>query len=94
MKKQTISELWNGNLTPSEHFRDHDPELQHLEHLLAQHQSELNAILPAPAQDTFSFYHKCVTDYTTLLTERAFCDGFSLGLKLLSEAFFSQNEPA
>ena len=91
--KSTISDLWNGNLAPSQHSRNHNPELQHLEQLLIRHRSELNATLPAPAQATLSCYYKCVTEYTALLTERAFCDGFSLGLKLLSEAFFDRDTP-
>lgn len=94
MKKQTISELWNGTLTPIQHFRGHDPELEHLEHLLTRHRSELNATLPVPAQATLSCYYECVTEYISLLSERAFCNGFSLGLKLLSEAFSDQAAPA
>ena len=92
--KKTISELWNGNLAPIQTFREHNPELQALEQ---QTQHKLDAFaeeLTEPLQKRLESYNNSLTEYIVLLTERAFCDGFSLGLKLLSEAFFDQNTPA
>ena len=92
--KKTISELWNGNLSPIQTFREHNPEIQVLE----QHtQRKLDAFaeeLTEPLQKRLASYNNSLTEYIVLLTEQAFCDGFSLGMKLLSEAFFDQDTPA
>ena len=92
--KSTISQLWNGNLAPIQTFREHNPELQALEQH-AQHKLDAFAEeLTEPLQKRLESYNNSLTEYIVLLTERAFCDGFSLGLKLLSEAFFDQDPPA
>lgn len=91
--KSTISDLWNGNLAPIRTFREHAPELQALEQQAQHRLDALAEELPEPLQKSLESYNNSLTDYMVVLTERAFCDGFSLGLKLLSEAFFDQDTP-
>lgn len=39
-------------------------------------------------------YNDCISEYIAEVSEQAFCDGFSLGMKLLSEALWENENNA
>ena len=91
---KTISQLWNGDLAPIQYFREHNPEIKHLEQLSQRNLDKLVSALDEPLQKLLDPYNNCISKYMVVVSEQAFCDGFSLGLKLLSEALFDQAAPA
>ena len=91
---KTISQLWNGDLAPIQDLSTHNPELKALEPLIEHNLTTLTDHLSAPLRSLFQNYSDCIDEYFLLAREQAFCDGFSLGMKLLSEAFSVQNTPA
>ena len=94
MTKPTITQLWNGELSPVQTFRKHNPEIQELEQLSQRNLDKLAERLDEPLQRLLERYNKRLTEYIVLLTEQAFCDGFSLGMKLLSEALWESEKEA
>ena len=82
---QTISELWNGNVAPCEHCGSHDVQANRLSSLLAQHRNVLMDRLTDEQTELLQKYVDCSEDYLLRLLELAFCEGFSLGSKLIIE---------
>lgn len=91
---KTISQLWNGDLAPIQDLESHNPELKALDQAIQHTFEELEETLQDPHLSRFRTYNDSVGEYIAATCEQAFCEGFSLGLKLLSEAFFDQNTPA
>ena len=83
---QTISELWHGNIAPSEHCGSHDPQANELIVLMERNRSQLSKSLTESQMETFQKHIDCCEEYLLRMTEIAFCDGFSLGCKLTTEA--------
>ena len=83
--KRTITALWNGNLAPCDRCGADDPELFHLIDLMERNRENLYEITDPQQQKIFEKYVVCADEYLELLTERAFCDGFCLAGKLLTE---------
>lgn len=84
--KNAIIDLWNGNIAPYEHCGSHDPELNHLICLMERHHDALCEYLPASQKDIFQKYIDCSEEYQLRVLELAFCEGFCLGGKLITEA--------
>lgn len=82
----TIADLWTGSIAPCEHCGAHDPEINELHALMRRHRESLCREIDAKQQETFQKYIDCSEEYLLRLTERAFCDGFCLAAKLLTEA--------
>ena len=83
---QTISDLWNGDIAPSEHCGVHDPEVKDLLALRERNHKALCGGLTAAQAEIFQKYIGCTEEYTFRMMELAFCDGFCLGSKLVTEA--------
>lgn len=83
---QTITELWNGNIAPVEHCGDHDPELNRLFRLMERNREALGGGLTEAQMETFQKYIDCSDEYLLRMLEIAFCDGFTVAAKLLTEA--------
>ena len=83
---QTITDLWNGNLAPYEHCGSQDTEANHLIALMERNSNALLEGLTASQKETFQKYVDCSEEYLIRMLELAFCNGFSLGCKLTSEA--------
>ncbi len=83
---KTIMKLWNGELDPIRYLGTHNTEIKHLETLM---QRNLEKLVPSVGKATATVldaYTDCVDEYATTIAEQAFCDGFSLGAKLVAEA--------
>lgn len=83
---ETILELWNGNIAPCEHCGSHDPQVNHLLSLLERNREKLCGELTDTQAEIFQKYIDCSEEYLLRMLELAFCDGFSLGSKLVIEA--------
>ena len=81
-----LTELWNGNLSPVVDSGKHDPEIEDLRRLMVHNGEKLSATLNEAEKNTFQNYISCVEEYLTLSEEHAFCDGFRLACKFLTEA--------
>lgn len=87
--KPTIEALWDGNVASAENCGVGDPEIEKLVTLIERHKDRLSEELWNPQKEIFEKYADCTDEFTTLLCRRAFCDGFSLACKLLSESLSS-----
>lgn len=85
--KSTISKLWNGNIAPVEKLGKHNPEIHNLIGLISRNVENLEKLLNEEQKVVLEKYVCCTDEYWTLITEQAFCEGFSLGSKLLAESF-------
>ena len=83
---QTIKDLWNGNLAPGEHCGAHDVEANQLIGLMERNREDLSKGLTAAQSELFQKYIDCCDEYLLRMLELAFCDGFCLGSKLITEA--------
>ena len=83
---QTLTDLWNGNIAPSEHCGAHDPLVRELFHLTEKNRKTLFEGLTAAQTEICQKYIDCSEEYMFRMLELAFCDGFSLGSKLAMEA--------
>lgn len=87
--KNTIAELWNGNLDPVRYYGVDNHETKLLEELMARHAEKLEKELGEQAKDIFSRYCECVNDYVALMGQQAFCDGFCLDGRIVAEALIA-----
>ena len=82
---QTISDLWNGNIAPCEHCGSHDPVINNLIGLLERKREILSRGLTEAQMVTFQKFIDCSDEYLLRMMELAFCEGFSLGGKMIME---------
>ena len=88
----TIANLWNGNLEPIRYLGQNSKEIKQLENLLERNQEKLEETLTEISKKLFEKYNDCMNEYILLTTEQAFCDGFCLGVKIISEALNGAEE--
>ena len=81
-----IFDLWNGNIAPCEHCGSHDPELNHLSVLMERHRETLGKELSEAQNEVLQKYMDCAEEYHMRMLELAFCDGFCIASKLLTES--------
>ena len=84
--KQTIARLWNGDLSPIQHFGVNDTEIKQLEELMQRAIEKAEQNLDEAQKKMFENYMELVNEYIIVITENAFCDGFCMGSKILVEA--------
>lgn len=84
--KREIRELWNGNIVPCERCGVDDPNMTELAALMARNKSALREKLTPQLQELFEKYIDCSEEYLLLMMEYAFCDGFSIASRLLTES--------
>ncbi len=84
--KHTMELLWNGQLAPGATSGVHDPEMERLSMLLDRNRTKLDQVLDEAQKGLFERYASCADEFTYLSAAQAFCDGFSLAARLLTEA--------
>lgn len=82
---QTITDLWNGNVTPCEHCGSHDPDVNRMIGFIERNRDALYEGLTAAQKETFQKFIDCSEEYLLRMLELAFCDGFCLGGRLVME---------
>lgn len=81
-----LTELWNGNIAPMERYGQNDREINNLTKLIEKNESNLITTLNDDQKITFEKYTDCLDEYSSLMTQHAFCQGFRLGCRFLTEA--------
>ena len=82
-----IEELWYGTLNPHEQFGRSNPQMRRLEALMQDHLQKLSDHLDEEGREALKKYSTCMDEYLIASGEQAFCDGFSVGARIISEAF-------
>ena len=82
-----IADLWNGNLAPVKKLGRDDPELQKLIDLIGRNGKRLETLFSKEQLELFGKYNDCTDEYWSLMAEKAFCEGFSFGIRFMAEAF-------
>lgn len=85
--KTMITKLWNGDFSPIENCGKNDPQTQELIRLMELSRDKLYRSLSEAQQPLLENYTINTSEYISLLSEQAFCEGFSLCARLLTEAF-------
>lgn len=84
--KPTLEKLWNGGIAPYESCGVNDPEILNIIDLMKTNKEALEKELNQQQMSALEKYLACYDEYDYLLTVHAFCSGFSLASKLLTEA--------
>ena len=85
---RTIEARWNGELAFCEHCGAHDSEANRLIRETAKNRDALLAQLPQKQQMLLQSYVDQTERYTLRMMELAFRDGFSVGVRLLTEGLY------
>ncbi len=83
---ETIIKLWSGTLDPIHYLGQNNTEIKQLEALMQRNLEKLQATAGKTSVSILDAYTDCIDEYATSIAEQAFCDGFSLGVKLVVEA--------
>ncbi len=90
INKKTISKLYNGEICPVE---VHPPKtLEYKETLsrITYIEKQIFCFLSDDKKHLLEEYYEVMNKNSSSLSEQAFIDGFSLGLKLSAEAFIEE----
>ncbi len=85
--KTTISELFNGNLSPWGEREKVSPDEARLVALLERHEKKLMELLTQEGKEILEKFLDCKEELFYLSCEEVFCKGFSLGIRLAAESF-------
>lgn len=87
-----LIDLFNGNLEPHSHIEDNDSRCKNLRRLIERHHDTLSTELGKTERAVFEKYNDCINEYEYIITEKAFCDGFNLAVRIISEAMCSSEK--
>ena len=84
--KNTIIDLWNGNLSPCNDSPYRKKEISDLVKLIDRHKESLIQELSETEKELIKKIDECQFELTLLETEDAFVKGFTLGMRLAFES--------
>ena len=90
MQRPTLEKLWMGDVTPALICGKDNGDIKHLMRLIENNRTKLKNGLNEKQIELLDIYDGCIDEYGFLKAEEAFSDGFSLGCKLMAEAFLTQ----
>ena len=82
-----ISQLYRGRIISSQASDENVERLRELERLIDSNLAKLQDTLCDKGKITLEKYKDCVDEYTLLICEQAFVEGFSVAVKLMTEAY-------
>ena len=82
----TITQIWNGDLSPITEFGQANREKKQLQGLMQRNLEKLAEALDDQQKELMGKYCDCVNEYIVVANEQAFCDGFCLATKIVAEA--------
>ncbi len=88
----TLARIWNGDITPVAYLGTNNKEVRDLENLMRRITEKIEEEFNEKAKDLFEKYQDCNNEYLSLLAEQAFCDGFGLAVRVLTESFTHAEE--
>lgn len=83
--KNTIKELWYGNIAPMERCGVGDSEINEMLRLMEKNSVKLSEGLSEEQAEIFQKYIDCSDEYAFCSATHAFITGFSLACKLMAE---------
>ena len=83
--KETIEELWHGNIIPQEDSRTNSQEMKELLSYMARHHEDLEKSFTDEQKEIFEKFHDCWSEYASLAEEAIFAYAFKLGAKMMLE---------
>ena len=83
--KQTITELWRGNICPQADGRENSPEMKQLLEYISRHNDDLQKSMTDQQKEIFEKLHDCWSEYGSLSDEAIFEYAFKLGMRLAIE---------
>ena len=90
--KDTIEELWHGNIIPQEDSRTNSPEMKELLSYMARHHEDLEKSFTDEQKEIFEKFHDCWSEYASLSEEAIFAYAFKLGGRLMLETLSEQRK--
>ena len=85
-EKQTLIELWNGNICPlSDEYGDSQKTEMLLEYI-NRYEADISKKLDKEGQESFEKFKDCYDELLSSDCEKAFVKGFSLASKIFSES--------
>lgn len=81
-----IEELWYGNIDPMDKFGISNVKMRHIENLMTNNAENIMKVLSESQKTMVEEYEENINRYVAVCSAQAFCDGFRLGAKLISEA--------
>ena len=85
-EKQTLIELWNGNVCPLSDGSENSQETEKLLEYLGKHNKDIYEKLDEEGRESFEKFKDCYDELLSSGCEKAFVKGFSLASKIISEA--------
>ncbi len=89
---KTIELLYEGKLEPVRSIGKSNEKMRRIENLVERNKSKLKGALDTEEKEMFDKYVQCIDEYLFLVSEQAFCDGFCMGARILSEAVSGAEE--
>jgi len=84
--KRTLEALWNGEIAPGQTNGIHNPQMEELAVLIDRNRTALERELSLEQKELLQKYIDCTDEFLYLSAAEAFCDGFRIAGKLLTEA--------
>ena len=81
--KNTIKELWHGNIVPQEDSRTNSKEMKELMEYMVRHHDDLLKSMTDEQKDIFERFDDCWSEYASLAEEAIFVYAFRLGAQLM-----------
>lgn len=81
-----LTQILNGQVKPFEQIGEGSEEIKELEKLIERNGECLCETLNNNQKEILDKYNGCIEEYYGLLIEDAFCVGFSLSAKILTES--------
>ena len=85
---KTIDELWYGNVSPFEQCTRGDKRLKELLSLMARNRDDLEETLTDKQKETLEKFEECMNEMHSITERDSFSNGFRLGVRLMTVAFF------
>ena len=87
----TLEKLWMGDIRPAAEYGKRNAELNNLTRLIDINREKLKAGLTQKQTEILNTYDDCLDEYIFMKSEEAFCEGFSLGCRLMAESLVVEN---
>lgn len=82
----TIAQLFRGQLEPKNLLGNGNTEMRRTGLMIENNYNKLKDKLNKDDKEVFEKYNHLIDEYIALITEQAFCDGFCMSARILSEA--------
>ena len=82
-----LEDFWYGNIDPREYDKSACSECKDAFRLMVKNEEKLRATFNDEQKELFARYTDCISEYQTFSECRLFQYSFSLGVRMMAEAF-------